>query len=269
MPFRLHNIRRALRRAAAIGPGLIVLMGIAAAASLSSGNARAQSDSASVRFERGNAAYQDGRYEDALAQYRRILEGGHASGVLYYNLGNTYVRLDRLGQAIRYYEKARPLLGDDPRLAHSLEQARRRAGVYPDALPPRGLRGIVAGWPVRGLFVIGLLMLGAGCAMAVGRTAPTGRLPWRAPMVWGPAGAGGLVLAAALGASALQDASPRAVVIADQAVLRSTPEGDAPADTTLPEGKLLEVRGRQGDWAAVRIGEGTTGWVPNQTLGDV
>jgi hypothetical protein len=180
-----------------------------------------------------------------------------------------YVRRDQLGQAIRHYEKARPLLGNDARLDHSLEQARRRAGVYPGTLPPRGLRGLVEGWPVRLLFVAGLLLVCAGLGLAVARTGPGRASPWRRPAVWGPVLAGSLGLAVAFGASALQDASHRAVVIADRAALHDTPNASAPPDTTLPEGTLLEVRGHRDGWAAVRGGDGTTGWVPSRALGDV
>jgi tetratricopeptide (TPR) repeat protein len=270
MPFPPHKlvqdvpvwIRRCL--------GVLVLIAVAGAGGLAPGAAaRAQADSVATRFERATAAYQQGRFEEAVAQYRVILADGRASGALYYNLANAYVRLDRLGQAIRYYEKARPLLGDDPRLDHSLEQARRRAGVYPDALPPQGLRSIVAGWPVQLLFVGGLLLLGAGLAVAVGRTTPRRHTPWRAPSVWGPALAGAGLLVAAFGASAGQARSARAVVVADRGPVHRSPDASAAPDTTLPEGVLLEVRERRGDWAAVRSAEGTMGWMPRRTLGDV
>ncbi len=231
--------------------------------------AQAQPDSVAARFEAANAAYQQRRYVQAIARYERLLSDGHASGALYYNLANAYVRRDQLGQAIRHYEKARPLLGNDARLDHSLEQARRRAGVYPGTLPPRGLRGLVEGWPVRLLFVAGLLLVCAGLGLAVARTGPGRASPWRRPAVWGPVLAGSLGLAVAFGASALQDASHRAVVIADGAALHDTPNASAPPDTTLPEGTLLEVRGHRDGWAAVRGGDGTTGWVPSRALGDV
>jgi hypothetical protein len=230
---------------------------------------QAQPDSVATQFERANAAYQQGRYEQAVAQYQQILADGHASGVLYYNLANAYVRRDQLGQAIRYYEKARPLLGADPRLEHSLEQARRRAGVYPGTLPPRGLQGVVAGWPVRLLFVAGLLLVGTGLGIAVTRTAPDRELPCRWPAVWGPVLAGSLGLIVAFGASALQDTAPRAVVIADRATVHDTPDASVSPDTTLLEGTLLEVQARRDEWAAVRGGDGTTGWVPIRALGDV
>lgn len=232
-------------------------------------SAQAQPDSVGTQFEEANAAYQQGRYEQALEAYQDVLSGGHASGALYHNLGNTYVRLGRLGQAIRYYEKARRLMGRTPQLEHSLEQARRRAGVYPGALPVRGWSGLVQGWPVRLLFVLGLLLLSAGGAVAVGRTTPGQGPPWRAPAVWGPVVAGGLVVAVAFGASALQERVRRAVVVADEASVYRQPSTDAAPDTLLPEGTLLEVRARQDGWAEVWGGADLQGWVPDRALGDV
>ena len=262
-----------VRRIAAGGRrllGVLVLGIVAGAMGLGPWTvAQAQPDSVATRFENANAAYQQGRYEQAIARYGRLLDDGHASGALYYNLANAYVRRDQLGQAIRYYEKARPLLGDDPRLEHSLEQARRRAGVYPGTRPPRGLQGVVAGWPVQLLFVGGLLLLGIGLGIGVVRTGPGREVPWRQPAVWGPVLTGSVGLIVAFGASALQDASDRAVVIADRAGLHDTPTASAPPDTTLSEGTLLEVQARRDGWAAVRGGDGTTGWVPSRALGDV
>jgi len=225
--------------------------------------------SAAARLEAANTAYEQGRYGRAVERYRALLDEGYASGALYYNLANAYVRLGRWGQAIRYYEKARPLLGSDPRLSHNLEQARRRAGVYPDALPPRGLAGAVEGWPALALLVAGLLCLLGGGAVAVAWTRPGTGPPGRHPAVWGPFAAGGLLVAVALGVSAVQAGQQRAVVIADRTPLHPAPSTDAPADTTLAEGTLLEVRRRQGGWAAVRGANGVDGWVPADGLGGI
>jgi len=270
MPFPPRNIVRRIAAGVRRVLGVLVLGLVAGAAGLGAATvAQAQPDSVATRFENANAAYQQGRYEQAIARYGRLLDDGHASGALYYNLANAYVRRDQLGQAIRYYEKARRLLGDDPRLEHSLEQARRRAGVYPGTLPPRGLRSVVVGWPVRLLFVGGLLLLGTGLGIAVVRSGPGRAVPWRRPAVWGPVLAGSVGLVVAFGASALQESAPRAVVIADQAALHDTPTASAPPDTALREGTLVEVMARRDGWAEVRGGDGTTGWVPGPALGDV
>ena len=231
--------------------------------------ALAQPDSLAHRFESANAAYAQGQYTRAIDEYQAILNAGHASGALYYNLGNAYVRLDQLGEAIRYYEKARRLRPGDPRVDHNLEQARRRAGVYPGVLPPRGLAGLVQGWSPLALFVAGWLLLGSGLAVAVVWTTPGRTGSWRHPLVWGPVAGGLLLVAGALGTSVLQSQEKRAVVVAKQAPLRAAPTPTAVSDTTLPEGTMLVVGDRRAQWAEVRLADGTVGWVPARALGDI
>ena len=228
----------------------------------------AQPDSLSRRFETATAAYTQGQYERAADEYQAILNAGHASGALYYNLGNAYARLDRLGQAIRYYEKARRLRPGDPRVAHNLEQVRRRAGVYPGVLPPRGLQGLVQGWSPLALFLAGGLLLGSGLAVAVVWTTPGRTDSWRHPLVWGPAAGGLLLVAVALGTSYVQSQERRAVVVAKQAPLRAAPTPTA-ADTTLPEGTMVAIGSHRAQWTEVRLADGTTGWVPARALGDI
>lgn len=57
--------------------------------------------------QQGNAAYQEGRYEDAIVAYQRAISGGADNGHLYYNLGNTQYRLDRIGEAIASLRRAK------------------------------------------------------------------------------------------------------------------------------------------------------------------
>jgi tetratricopeptide (TPR) repeat protein len=247
---------------------LLLLLGSAA---LLAGPAAAQPDRLTRRFETATEAYRQGQYTRAVEMYEGLLDTGYGSAALYYNLGNAYVRVDRLGPAIRYYEKARRLRPDDPRIRHNLEQARRRAGVYPERLRrrPRGLVGIVAGGSPFAMFVGGLLLLIGGLAVGVAWSRPGRPTAWRRPLVWGPVGAGLLLAVAAFGVSYAQTLDRRAVVVTAQARLHRTPSADAPADTTLPEGALLEVGPRADRWRAVRLADGTTGWLPLRALGDV
>jgi tetratricopeptide (TPR) repeat protein len=229
----------------------------------------AHPDSLAHRFDVATAAYAQGQYDRAVDAYRAILDDGHASGALYYNLGNAYARSDQLGQAIRYYEKARRLRPGDPRVAHNLEQVRRRAGVYPGVLPPRGLRGLVQGWSPLALFLAGGLLLGSGLAVAVVWTTPGRPDPWQHPLVWGPVAGGLLLVAVALGTSYVQSQERRAVVVAQQSPLRTAPTPTAVADTTLPEGTMVAVRDRRPPWTEVHLADGTIGWVPTRALGDI
>ncbi len=60
-------------------------------------------------FEKGNAAYNLGEYQNAIAYYHQILESGFHSPDVYYNLGNSYYRMGEVGESVFYLEKARQL----------------------------------------------------------------------------------------------------------------------------------------------------------------
>lgn len=57
-------------------------------------------------FVRGNEAYANSDFETALSEYRKVVGSDYLSTELYYNLGNTYHKLDQFGEAIWAYEKA-------------------------------------------------------------------------------------------------------------------------------------------------------------------
>jgi tetratricopeptide (TPR) repeat protein len=60
---------------------------------------------AQTTFEQANAAYADGRYEDAAAGYEALLAEA-PDATLYYNLGNARYKQGELAQAILNYERA-------------------------------------------------------------------------------------------------------------------------------------------------------------------
>ena len=57
-------------------------------------------------FKKANNLYKRGEYEKALKSYKLIEDNGYKSSDLYYNLGNSYAKLNKFGYAILYYEKA-------------------------------------------------------------------------------------------------------------------------------------------------------------------
>ncbi len=60
-------------------------------------------------FKEGNSAYNEGDFEKAISQYNIILEKGKHSSDLYFNLGNSYYRLNKVAESIFYFEKAKQL----------------------------------------------------------------------------------------------------------------------------------------------------------------
>jgi tetratricopeptide (TPR) repeat protein len=85
--------------------GLVALMsvGVVAAAHAQAPDASRDAEARGL-FEAGRAAFNDGRFEDALGYFRRAYElSGRAD--LLYNIGNTADRLRREGEALDAFEQ--------------------------------------------------------------------------------------------------------------------------------------------------------------------
>jgi len=75
-------------------------------------------------FYEANSYYAKGDYAKAAEAYLKILETKLESGNIYYNIGNSFFKMHKLGYAILCYEKARRLMPGDSDLKSNLEYAR-------------------------------------------------------------------------------------------------------------------------------------------------
>jgi tetratricopeptide (TPR) repeat protein len=75
-------------------------------------------------FYVGNSMYEKRDYEKAIGEYKKILDLGLESGNLFYNIGNCYFKLGKLGHAILNYEKARRVIPQDRDLKANLDYAK-------------------------------------------------------------------------------------------------------------------------------------------------
>ncbi|MEE9406447.1 MAG: tetratricopeptide repeat protein [Polaribacter sp.] len=57
-------------------------------------------------FVTANNLYKNGQFEEAIKKYKKIESQDLISSELYHNLGNSYYKLNKVGQTIYYYEKA-------------------------------------------------------------------------------------------------------------------------------------------------------------------
>ncbi|ARA93396.1 MAG: tetratricopeptide repeat protein [Bacteroidetes bacterium] len=235
--------------------------------------AAAQRAEAARLFEEGNALYRQGDYAGAADAYRAALDRGYASGALYYNLGNAYFRQDELGQAIRYYLKARRWLPHDRAVQHNLAIARARTV---DDIAQRPEPFWKPAWQalLRVLGAGGLFALGMGCYLTA--VALAGYWLWtrrrnewvrRGLVVAGVAAV--LLLAAAFLASLTPQLDRRAVLVADAAVLHEAPAPETATALILHEGLTLSILRTQGPWAEVELPNGATGWIEASALADV
>ncbi|MFY7671220.1 hypothetical protein ACOSP6_09080 [Tenacibaculum sp. MEBiC06402] len=64
------------------------------------------SQSSNELFEQANEYYKNQEYSKAITLYEQIEETGEVSSELFYNLGNSYYKINKVGPSIYNYEKA-------------------------------------------------------------------------------------------------------------------------------------------------------------------
>ena len=72
---------------------------------------------------RANELYANNKYQEAADVYESIRQAGLTNGYLYYNLGNTYIRLGKTGPAILNYIRAHKLIPREENLQANLNFA--------------------------------------------------------------------------------------------------------------------------------------------------
>lgn len=86
-------------------------------------------------FAIGNNFYKEGKYNEAIEHYQKLLNQNYFSFELYYNLGNCYYKLKEYPKAILYYEKAKKINAADEELNHNLKLANTHIKDKVDEIP--------------------------------------------------------------------------------------------------------------------------------------
>ena len=71
-------------------------------------------------FQESNKLYLANDFENAINGYLSIVDQGISNQILYYNIGNAYIRLDKLGYARLFYEKAKSSMPSEDSLLEDI-----------------------------------------------------------------------------------------------------------------------------------------------------
>ena len=211
---------------------------------------------------RAKAAYEEGDHLRAIELYHGLLEQGHDSGRLHYNLGNSYLRHGELGKAIAAYLRGRARLPRDEDLRANLEFARQSARDAIAPPKPPALAAALFFWHFA-LSRAELAWLVAAINLLLWST--LGLRLWR-PELPGTKGAAALLvvlLLASGGSLALRHLRPaRTVVVVPQEISAHTaPDAESITRFKLHAGSELELRGRRDGWLRIALPDGEQGWI--------
>jgi tetratricopeptide (TPR) repeat protein len=225
-------------------------------------------------FYTGNHYYKSQDYLKAVDQYVKILDTGIENGPLYYNIGNGFLKLGKVGYAILCYEKARRYMPHDSDLKANLAYARSLIDEAPEdaagANPAvQALRKLYSDVSINAIALIALgtylalLLLIAICIInpIVGR--------WLSSL----AVLMGLIFA--LDAAAFGVRFYQEVVVKHGVVVKKSVEAKyEPIDKSttfyeIREGSLVRVLKTKEGWRRIRRNDGKAGWVPRDSVEEI
>jgi tetratricopeptide (TPR) repeat protein len=220
-------------------------------------------------FEEANAAYADGRYADAAAQYQAMIDET-PDAVLYYNLGNAQFKQGELAQAILNYERALRLRPNYPDAKYNLAFAQSRITdniVEQDFFLSAWARAIRNNlhertWLILSISLFLLALVGILLFLL-------GREPWLRKTAFHIAWIALLFsLTAGLNAGSLHKRDTlRNEAIITQGVVnaKSSPDRSGTDLFTLHEGTKVTIRETLGEWCNIRVGN-NEGWIKQQNM---
>jgi len=247
----------------AAGRAAIILLPVLALAAHSTARAATPAEI----FSKAGDAYEAGNYQEAAAGYARILDYGLRDPRVYYNLGNAYFKMGRLGAAILNYERALRLNPADREARDNLELARgqiRDRVAEPEVQYPLrvllGLLDSVTADVVAALFLAFYIVAGG----FLGALPLTRSSVARRGLAYGALASGivAVVFGAGLFLKVREATAVRAIVMEDKVDVRSGPAEDNTVLFTVHEGTRLEVRNHLGGWYQVSLPNALSGWIP-------
>ncbi len=213
-------------------------------------------------FDKAAVAYASGEFKEAAALYEQLLASGHYSSNLYYNLGNTWFRLDEPGRAALNYQRAILLDPQSAEARTNLDFVRNSKGLEPAAAPLLSFSPLQCG--VNQLFVITTVVFWVAIFSI------------SAWVLWRNRWTGGMSLASVVALAGLvwlslgcRDtiANDRlAVVLSHDVPVRLAPADSAGTLTKLPAASTVNIESVRGTWVFASLPDGRKGWVPSGSV---
>jgi len=220
------------------------------------------------RFNLANQAYADGDYLHAIELYSNILDEGIESGEIFFNLGNTYYKINDLGRAILNYEKARKYIDGDPALEQNLKLTQLR---IVDKIEPIPELFIVEWWAelihifsvetflwlTFSLFTIVILLI---IGVLLYSRHFFYRLTLAASLLFV------LVLIITLSVIYEFETSKFGVILKENVSVVSEPDSDGTEVFILHEGTKVKINRNLNNWLEISIPDGKIGWLSQTSL---
>ncbi|UCH64485.1 MAG: tetratricopeptide repeat protein [Ignavibacterium sp.] len=220
-------------------------------------------------MEKGNTFYREGEYEKAIDEYNKLVDEGHLGTSLFYNLGNSYYRIGKIGLSILYYERALKLSPSDEDIKHNLNFARLSTVDRIQPLPTFFLfewwEAILNSFTENGwayiVFILYLLVIYLAGSYFFARSIKQQKLVLFSGVV--------ALFVLAISISLLvvkinREATAKSGVILEQFVtVKSSPDPQSTDSFVIHEGLKVNLEDNLDEWVKIRLADGKVGWIEN------
>jgi len=219
-------------------------------------------------FEQANQLYRAGEYQKAATTYEQIVKNGYENAPLYYNLGNSYFKMQNIPASILNYERAKKLAPTDEDINYNLRLTNLRVIDKVEPIPRlffinwwNSFLNIFSttGWAIAGIIalwstvILGAIFLTAGNILIQ-------RLLFFIGIV--------LMLFALLAFVGMYqqlhqtEGTQYGIVFTQSIAVKSAPDAQSTDLFVLHEGVKVEFLDTVGEWRKVRLADGKIGWLP-------
>lgn len=248
---------------------LLIIIGLAILANPSD----AQTVNATRAFDEGTRLLTQGDFRGAIEAYERAEEFGLGSGALFHNRAVAHYRLDEVGHAVQYLERAVRIEENDRFIQHSLDIVSTRLVDNFSELPLpvwKRLHRVVVGMVSdETQMVIGLGFYLIICLFVLMKLLGSWKGAWYRRIRVVSALAAVLFVGSALASSVWPAYPQEAVVIVDETILHEQPDSESRTLENVHEGLVLGVVSEGNGWVLVQLPNGARGWVPSFELGTI
>ncbi|MEH6745661.1 MAG: tetratricopeptide repeat protein [Maribacter arcticus] len=223
-------------------------------------------------FDEATAAYNSGEYEKAIGFYTDILDDGEHSAAVYYNLGNSYYKLNNIAESIYFYEKALLLSPNDEEVKTNLSYAQNMTIDAIDTMPETGLSKLyksVTGkltfdqWAYLAIaliiiFVLLYILFYYANSSTLKRWSFIGSILALFICIIA-------IVFAFIQRSDFKDLQP-AIIFAEESSIKSEPNAISQQVFVIHAGTKVNVLDQLDEWNKIKLADGKTGWIQKNEL---
>lgn len=220
-------------------------------------------------MEKANLLYGQNKFIEAYNIYKPLMDEGHYSYQLFYNLGATYYQLDSVAPSIFCFEKAGQINKSDEDLAHNLSLAYGRQqddiDKFPELFVVSFLKKLSGIFSTNLWLILSLLSLWGAAVLYYFKNAKKGFLFEGRRWQW-LLGLGMVAFLMSYLNNYYNHSNEHAIVYKAQTQIYKSANADSENIITVNEGLKLTILDEVDEWMKIKMSDRTIGWLQKSSV---